>query len=549
MSETIFQQLEAARSLLSDPIQQYSEGCVALNALTKAPRTSMALKHHNDLRGLVLSAEKELQSLELLESRLRELKLSLTMVKNEAFNALAPIHTLHPEILAHVFAMVLEYDGSALRSEIFQERSIDCLPREITQRQVQSTAILASTCRYWRSVAMGNGSLWVYCYIDLSKLLVSWQGAQAWLDRTRASPLELVLRATTCDKAPPISDTAMRQAIRLLCPDSNPVRSMDLCLESTDHLNSLLRSWFDKNVAETLTDFSIWIRDPAGDFSVLWAWLPRCRALQTLDINGCTLDFGLYPKLPGLVDLRLSCLPGSIKIDQFAKWLHASPRLQRLELYEVKIQPPSHGEFFPIVLDELRHAIFDVVTSKSLCALLSSLSSKSTSTSLYINNIDPHLSDELVEVIKDLSRRSTITALGLGCVGPCKAFILRDIICSLPQLTCLSLIAFPLSDEIFDALSVLRPITQSTLQDYLTGAGDARRLDTLFFESCYITNKKAFQRLIEHRSIKKIRLIDCTLASGVKLVEDRGFCNRLLDTVSDFQIASYDDYCGLVYFK
>jgi hypothetical protein len=54
-------------------------------------------KHHGTLLDKISSVKKELQSLELLESRLRRLKLSLAMVKAEGLNTLAPIHSLPPE--------------------------------------------------------------------------------------------------------------------------------------------------------------------------------------------------------------------------------------------------------------------------------------------------------------------------------------------------------------------------------------------------------------------------------------------------------------------
>ncbi|KAG9101773.1 hypothetical protein FS749_003462 [Ceratobasidium sp. UAMH 11750] len=552
MQTSILRQLETARSLCSDFIKQYTGGCAALSALAKG---SLGFVPSNlaAIHSLSLAVDNELQSLEALESHLRGLKssvtglkLSLAATKNEALNTRAPINSLSPELLIHIFTLVREYDGnSAAYWDVFGTRSP--YKRLVNIKPGMRAAVtLSSVCKHWRRVAVNYPPLWAQFSVPFPRLLEpSGVGVQVWLNRAKTYPLDLDFEVPLYnpprDAKTPSSNSLPSDMCRVFSFGQSSIRSLQLSWVALNNLSPLLHSWFHANVADTLVDLSITLRDAAGDPSTLLAWLSRCRAIRKLELESSPVPLASL-KLPNLVDLSLVSPQHLLEIDHLAAALRASPNLQRLELRAVKIQGGGGNRVAMVALDNLKHIILALVDPESFCLLLPTFSSTSPTTSLHLSIFATcHLTDALANVIKEFLCRSTITALSLGYF-PCGSPLCYQVFRSVPHLTTLRLWALTFELDVLGNLSAYsRSDCQTTTRDH-SHPPDTPCLTTLELNECYIPpgRMKDFQNLIEGLSLKQIRFNEC-VQDGKDLEldfleQDEAFCKWLSDTVPDWKI-------------
>ncbi|KAG8717278.1 hypothetical protein FRC08_007865 [Ceratobasidium sp. 394] len=411
---------------------------------------------------------------------------------------------------------------------------------------MRAAVVLPSVCKHWRHVAVNYPPLWAQFSVPFPRLLEPFGvGVQVWLNRAKTYPLDLgfevPLGNLLRDAETPSSDSLPSDMCRTFSLGQSSIRSLQLSWDSLDNLSPLLHSWFRANVADTLVDLSITLRDAAGDPSTLLAWLSGCRAIRKLELERSPVPL-VSLKLPNLVDLRLVSPQHPLEIDYLAAALRASPSLQRLELQVVKIRGGGGNRVAMVALGNLKHIILTLIDPESFCLLLPTLSSTSPTTSLHLSIFATfHLTDARADVIKDFLCRSTITALSFGHF-PCSSPLFYPFFRSVPHLTTLRLWALTFEVDVLENLSVyLRSDCQATTRDH-SHPPDTPCLTTLELSSCYIPQDrmKDFQSLIEGLSLKQIRLHECIQEGEDPEMDyldlDEAFCKWLSETVPDWKI-------------
>jgi hypothetical protein len=150
-------------------------------------------EHQNGLLDLVSTVDEELKDLASQQSRLRQLQSTLTRVKHQSLNSLAPVNSLHPELLGLIFSEVLACHALVSGSDVFEERSTEVEEGKIARL---SAATLSSVCSYWRRLAIDNNSFLSYIPITSTNQLVT--RAQTYLHRARMAPIDVFLTTQRC---------------------------------------------------------------------------------------------------------------------------------------------------------------------------------------------------------------------------------------------------------------------------------------------------------------------------------------------------------------
>jgi hypothetical protein len=160
----------------------YSEAFVDVEAATEQRRNFGNSEHQNGLRDLASTVDEELKDLASQQSRLRQLQSTLTQVKRQSLNSLAPANLLHPEILGLVFSEVLAFHAPDF-DDVFEENSTEVEEGKIAR--LPATTTLSSVCSYWRRVAIDNNSFW--SYIPITSTHQSVTRAQTYLHRANGA--------------------------------------------------------------------------------------------------------------------------------------------------------------------------------------------------------------------------------------------------------------------------------------------------------------------------------------------------------------------------
>ncbi|KAF8600228.1 hypothetical protein BDV93DRAFT_525517 [Ceratobasidium sp. AG-I] len=449
------------------------------------------------------------------------------------------INSLHPELLAQIFSLVVHETHSALAiltGNVFEPYSTNSYIMGPTKNKIalSKAVILSGVCGYWRSIVLHTSSFWTYTSIVLTNQHIqhSLDSVPTWLSRAHTTPLDIYLTMRRINDIP-VSKTMFDQVVPRLSFGSKQIGTLHLALLSASYLNTLLKTWFRDGVSTTLTKLEIDVANATDEISTLQGWISQCQELQALRLNVGILCSDPFPVMLKLVSLEIFSEHPPITTTRLASMLHACPNLRRLKLDDLYIEGTASGDAIPAPLQYLEMLSLQLLDSERIFPLLSP---KSNSLSL---SIFPYMgnssSSDSVNHIIDFSRRSTITALELYA-DEIESSDLRRLVLSLPHLQTLSLQGCYFDDRM---ASTLRGASEA---DSVEGAksSTSSTLHTIWLKESTIENESTLLSLVSQRHLKQLKIEDCFFESLRAIVEAKELCEHLLGAVSDLSIMNYD---------
>lgn len=470
--------------------------------------------------------DNSLETIALHTSHFDNFRITLRKTKN----SLNPVSTLHPELLARIFSLVIYNNDFFSSIDGFNSYPADSrhLGIHAKQASLRKTVSLSSVCGYWRHITLGISSLWTYIPIYLwdESVQGSLDSAPVWLDRARATPLDVSLDMRELDD--PLISKAMLDGFLTLPLRSRNIRTLYLSLATTTCLNTLLKSCFSDGVPATLTKLHIIIRSSASESSMVQDWLSQCQELQVLQLSVDTLCHSYFPMLPNMVELELfSMLSIPLTTVQLVKVLHACPNLQRLMLNDVGLDNITETELTPIAFLHLKTLVLHYV---DVAIVLPLLSSTSGSLSLTIVEDTLELSNNLINRLGAFSRSTTVTALHLEA-GDFRCDI-NTLFRLFPHLLTLSLRGIHLDGFMTNALQGTSGLNVGTG----TAPSAFPTLQAIWLAWSRLENEEALRTLVRLCSPKQLKLNHCLLASSGPIMKSKSLHEYLLNSILDLII-------------
>lgn len=409
-------------------------------------------------------------------------------------NSSAPVNSLVPEVLAQVFTALLELNSLTTSDDPFQTKPFFSGYLRLKKANLKSAVTLAEVCRYWRHVAINTCVLWTYIPITLAPYILPPHLAEVpmWLDRALCTPLDVHIYVHG------YKHHELRSAIQISdinkSFDSKRVHLLYLSVGAPSQSRVLLESCFSHIHPGALTALNITI----GRRSSLQSspnLLPQSQTLQRLRLAGNLSSYACC-ELPNLLDLQLYSQAEALPMSRLAEWLRASPGLRRLEVDGSRMVNYEQAEFPPVTLEHLQAVLLKNLTYGGLEVVLSLLSSKASSLSLFVSTsaytvYEPEVST--LHSIQAFSLRSTITALHLQ-LPQVRAPWISAVLRSLPQLRALSFYGLVINEATFNAIveGTRSPID---FPDTSHPTSASSILRTLYLEKCSVSGEKYFRLL------------------------------------------------------
>lgn len=284
----------------------------------------------NSLRGLLRRAEKEV---------------------NASENALLPVNRLPPEILLHIFRLVI------LQQKIVSRSSSNTSVRigdiwSIMEPVPDRAATIISVCRRWRSAALADPGLWTVISDrqDRRPLTIAGQSRAAFELRLLATPSHAVRELLESEG----------HRVRAIQWDKANVRPIDLSVLATPGCR------LEKLV------LGMSLHSPTISASMFTPILHTQTAyLRWLTLHDCNVLPGT--SLPNLTGLHLDGYPGPGASRALCSLLACAPKLTDLVLSRITLAdgPTDFRAHAPLPLPSLRRLVFaDGVSPESIAGFL-----------------------------------------------------------------------------------------------------------------------------------------------------------------------------------
>ncbi|KAF8606201.1 hypothetical protein BDV93DRAFT_542929 [Ceratobasidium sp. AG-I] len=402
-------------------------------------------------------------------------------------NTSASVNSLHPEILAYIFSIVV-HTNFVPNADIFDifYPDFEILGFSSKQASLGHAVMLSSVCKHWRNVALNSRTLWVHISILLTNEHIqrTLNSAPFWLGRAQTAPLNIFIDSKKCQGIP-LSVTALGNIFPVSPFGDKQIRTLYISLAATSYLNVILGNWFDNAAFNTLTHLHVDVQHETDGSMAVMDWLSQCQVLQALRLKVRTLYYNRILPMPSLVDLELCThISTTATTAQLANILGAYPNLQQLKLGNIHFQNTAGVEIAPLQhLKSLGLQLLDAT------CVLPFLSSKATSVCLSITTKPPRIGISLLDSLIHFSKSSTITALHL-----------TGLLRSLPQLHTLSLAYFYLDSPLALALrgTDAPGPGEETVSPTFSGP------QAIWFTNCDIEEKEDLRLLVMDRSWKQV---------------------------------------------
>ncbi|KAF8606128.1 hypothetical protein BDV93DRAFT_361717 [Ceratobasidium sp. AG-I] len=446
-----------------------------------------------------------------------------------------PINSLHPEILALIFSLVLDERSYAPTVTVFDPfRSDPCdLNESFKQARLTKIITISGVCAYWRRIALNNGAFWTYIPIFLTSRSIqrSLDSTSVWLDHAQTSPLHVFIDTRRSKKIHllNLSETTLESAL-LEAPFGNKqIQTLYLSVGNSGYFNALLDNWFGTGVSGSLMKLRLLLKNEINDPLAFQNWLSQCQELRLFRMNAGPLCNDHFPLLPNLTDLELNSFAHPLTTLQFANVLRGCPNLRQLTLDDMSFLATASIDETPVPLQHLKVLNLTEINATSVLPLISS---KSDSLSITITAMSlEDTSVNLIDYIGQLSGLSTITALSLN-LGDIEPHDLRRLIYSLPHLQ-----TFCLEDTYLDNPMVLalRGV------DNFGGAGRSTAPmfpipHAIWLIRSEIEDEETLRLLVGVRPLQQLKLGGCFLEGSSSILEEGELYEFLLDSVPDLII-------------
>ncbi|KDQ13542.1 hypothetical protein BOTBODRAFT_175537 [Botryobasidium botryosum FD-172 SS1] len=366
-------------------IQAYHKATAALHRQCSMnyclPPAAASGGTHIPLEGVLSQIDKKLVELRTLEELLHSDRTALQQLRNQSI-ALAPIHRLPPEILAHIFAMGLDTPaGTPANTDLDMEGDSKGTKTCDTDRlrpagytnHLSFLRLTTQVCRHWRDIAIGTPRLWTI--VDFSDRK-PFRYTKLLLERSRQLPLKIslkysYLRAHSLSMAldilrPSVSDRRIDLNISMFNrPDVRYVLSGLASIESPPRIDKFTL------LAKHLSDFfgTPCLLEPSGE-----KFAECMRGVTRVDFRRIYLPWE-SPVYTNLVELRLYLKARhSPKPSQLETILRSCPGLGHLDLglYEESHGPTPDGYSPPASLEmnSLRNIRLHNVSRRMLVHLM-----------------------------------------------------------------------------------------------------------------------------------------------------------------------------------
>ncbi|KAG8693264.1 hypothetical protein FRC08_009227 [Ceratobasidium sp. 394] len=356
------QELQAVRSRLSQTIQDYLAACEFMETACSTSNPSSPEREQ-----ALLAIDAELSTFGVEEASVRQSRNVLAGIRNRS-KMVAPIYLLPSEVLARIFSSAACY----------------CSPETGTDDDFvrPNPVSVSAVCKRWRQVAINHRALWTH--IDLGVCLEPtnrrYHSPNIWVERSQGAPLyiticccfnfEDILDYPTIPNfneayPPPMFDRLLH-FLTLLMPQ---VCSLRVSFSRPEQylLNMLLELWTMHGTvgyAKVLEVNARYELEPLviSPFNINSATPGPARPYRDFFQSLEVLELAdTIPAWPELSLCNLVCLDLSAGTDdwhmtqsEFASVLASSPRLQRLRLSLISVDPSHGSPPSPISLNELR---------------------------------------------------------------------------------------------------------------------------------------------------------------------------------------------------
>ncbi|KAG8713193.1 hypothetical protein FRC09_018985 [Ceratobasidium sp. 395] len=410
---------KACRSVLATAIQSYLAACADLHLTCS--QTQRPYKTRREVEPVLLAVDAELDGLASEEEELGKSRVSLSVLRNRS-SALAPVHSLPPEVLAHIFLMAQCRSDGPVSDHAFARVSTYWRTTAISLPTLwtQITITLAQVNYEYATLSLGrSGSLPIYLDISSKEDITKWdnQSKTQW-KAFLANAIEKAHTLNIVDLC--ISQTFLDETIRLLLRHGSPGVLKALCIKRTR--------------CEDYADLGGF---PATQFD------PILRSITVLHLSDTLLPW-TSTAYHSLVDLRLQFTENDkreISTSQLAGILAASPGLTILKFDDITITSSDDWDAENVVrLAHLEVLCLWFLSYRSWVALISVLSLSDCLGSLEVGiraqDSVPHFSkiSHLVQDFLHGARIKTLAIIGFEDDDPHCALSLSATIPSLQSL-------------------------------------------------------------------------------------------------------------------
>jgi hypothetical protein len=524
---------KTARGLLATTIRRYLDACLVLETVYCQP---LHITNRAPVRQTLEDISMEPLSISSYQKMLQRAQKAMCLARNRS-PKLVPVNALPPEILTHIFNLVVISEFCGFYTSNPHATSTPDPPVH--------PGIMTQVCSHWHRLIINTPVLWARVDLVLSGPCEEEFHARARHLIQRAVGTPLVIRI---HEPRPSEPHKISRLVDLLRPLSGQMGSLDMLRrEISPHLfRSVLNCWFEHGnpgtvkelalgcIGSTLPNFLEPTSSPTptpGQFT-----LSPQRFEQFFEPITALRLHGIFPRwnssaYHGLIDLRLtSSKEFAISEIQLLGILTASPGLRSLyfDLNITDTQPPDAPPT-PVRLNDLAILNLGWLKFTRIDSVLRLLAPGTRPLRLVISFDQEQHTPTFTAEAQSFFQRSNITTLFIG--GEYAR----------------ALHWFPYSLGCLPNLHALALQDQSYLDhasNDLTNDGDLKHVCSSLRELCMLNCKldlKAFKELLSAHSVQVLRIWDCKIYSEIP---DFSLGEELSGLVPDVRCYNGGSYVG-----